>query len=369
MQAQAGTSLIPLLVVRRAAQAIHFYQRSLGAKLVARFDHGSERTVGHADLEVFGMPFSLTEEALPFNSVAPSTLGGSPVVLQVGVPDVDAVVSSMTKRGATVVFPVQELLGRRMARVRDPFGHLWLVEQRLRELSPVQEQRERDALFEQALEAHPQVQEISKVRDWAGSAQAEFGGTARHCARAPRGALHLVLGPVGAGKTTFAQRLAQEQGALRLTLDDWMVTLFSPDRPAEEVRAWYQERCERAVTQIWKLSRELAALGQPVVLELGLLLRRQRAAFYRRVDEAGLQLCGYVLEASREVRRRRVLERNQQRGETFSMLVPPEFFELASDLWEAPRAKEIARRRLRLIRTDLDAPPPTRDEELEYPPR
>ena len=52
----------------------------------------------------------------------------------------------------------------------------------------------------------------------------------------------------------------------------------------------------------------------------------------------------YVLDAPRDVRRERVLRRNAEQGETFSMVVPPHIFELASDLWQPPGEAECAER-------------------------
>jgi hypothetical protein len=51
-----------------------------------------------------------------------------------------------------------------------------------------------------------------------------------------------------------------------------------------------------------------------------------------------------VLDAPRELRRERVLRRNTQQGATFSMVVPPHIFELASDLWQPPGEAECAQR-------------------------
>ena len=49
--------------------------------------------------------FSVTEEARAWNSDAPPSLGGSPVVLQLRVENVDAAFETMCVAGATVVFP------------------------------------------------------------------------------------------------------------------------------------------------------------------------------------------------------------------------------------------------------------------------
>lgn len=54
--------------------------------------------------------------------------------------------------------------------------------------------------------------------------------------------LHLVIGPVGAGKSTFARELAKENSAVHLDLDAWMAVLFAADRPATDTMPWYLER-------------------------------------------------------------------------------------------------------------------------------
>lgn len=162
--------------------------------------------------------------------------------------------------------------------------------------------------------------------------------------------LHLIVGPVGAGKSTFARQLCREHSSVRLSLDEWMAQLFGPDeRPAVGRLEWYRARTERCLEQIWSLTRQLMGVSTSVVLEIGLIQRHEREAFYRRVEEAGFGLTVYVLDAPREVRRERVQRRNQERGETFSMEVPPQFFELASDLWEPPGDDECLDREVRFL--------------------
>lgn len=163
---------------------------------------------------------------------------------------------------------------------------------------------------------------------------------------------HLVIGPVGAGKSTYTRKLCNEHQAVRLTLDEWMVTLFGEDqRPTEGRVEWYLARTERCLSLIWELTRQLVAVGSVVVLEPGLIRHEARRQFYAQIDRAGFTHKVHVVQADRDVRRQRVLERNRQRGETFSMEVPPEFFEFASDMWEAPDEQEIAEREFQFIRT------------------
>ena len=137
-------ALVPLLVVRDAARAIEFYLEALGAREVCRYLDRSRSTVSHADLAIGGAVFSVTEEARAWNSDAPPSLGGSPVVLQLRVTDVDALFERMVKSGAVVVFPMVDFCGDRMGRLRDPFGHLWLISQQLEDLSAEEIQWRRD---------------------------------------------------------------------------------------------------------------------------------------------------------------------------------------------------------------------------------
>jgi uncharacterized glyoxalase superfamily protein PhnB len=44
--------LVPLLVVKGAANALDFYARAMSANVVTRYEHGTEIHVSHADLEL-----------------------------------------------------------------------------------------------------------------------------------------------------------------------------------------------------------------------------------------------------------------------------------------------------------------------------
>lgn len=164
--------------------------------------------------------------------------------------------------------------------------------------------------------------------------------------------IHLIVGPVGAGKSTYAALLAEKHGAVRLTLDAWMAVLFGDDpRPVEGRLDWYVERTERCIEQIWRLTQQLVSLGTTVILEIGLIRREARQRFYGKLDAAAFDHVVHVIDADREVRRQRVMHRNCERGATFSMEVPPEIFELASDMWEPPDGSERADREHRDVAT------------------
>ena len=163
-------------------------------------------------------------------------------------------------------------------------------------------------------------------------------------------AIHLIEGPVGAGKSTLAGRMARELGIPWLDLDDWMVNLFSPDRPAEGFLEWYTDRKNRCIEQIWRVTERLLAADVGVVLELGLVQRADRSAFYERIDAAGCGLQVYVLDVPRDVRLERVRGRNAGQGETFKMAVSDEIFAIADAAWAAPDEIEREARHIQILR-------------------
>lgn len=146
--------------------------------------------------------------------------------------------------------------------------------------------------------------------------------------------VHLVEGPVGAGKSTFSKSLARDTNGVHIALDEWFVKLFSPDRPAVDFIPWYVSRKARLLELIWAHSHGILAVGSDVVLELGLIQQKSRIDFCRMVISENFHLVMYELDAPIEVRRARVSKRNIEKGATFSMIVPEQIFELVSSMWE-----------------------------------
>lgn len=148
--------------------------------------------------------------------------------------------------------------------------------------------------------------------------------------------VHLVEGPVGAGKSTYSSKLALRTNGVHVALDEWFAALFSPDRPGSDFVPWYIQRKERLLAMIWSHSRRVLASGADVILELGLIQRQSRLTFGRQVQGEGFELVVHVLDAPLDVRRERIRRRNSEKGSTFAMVVPDHVFEMASRLWEAP---------------------------------
>jgi predicted kinase len=153
--------------------------------------------------------------------------------------------------------------------------------------------------------------------------------------------LHVIFGPIGAGKTTYAHALARRVGAVPFVLDDWGARLFGPDVNGPIDFRWMLERLGRCEAQILLTAADVLAVGTPVVLDIGAMRRANRERIRQIAQAKGLSLQWHFVDAPKEVRRARVAGRNTARGETFVREVSPEMFDLIEQLYEAPDPAEL----------------------------
>lgn len=141
-------SVTPSLTVDGCAEAIDFYERALGAELIQKAD-GPGGRVWHAEIEVGGSVVMLNDEFPEHGSVAPPSLGGSPVTIWLYVEDVDAAFRRAVDAGAEATMEPEDMFwGDRMASVVDPFGHRWSLASRVEELSPEEMARRQEEALE-----------------------------------------------------------------------------------------------------------------------------------------------------------------------------------------------------------------------------
>ena len=133
------TGLYPRLVVADAAQAIDFYVAAFDAEETERYTDDEGRIV-HAAIRIGAYTVAVKDEDEGDGDPAPTTLGGSPVIMALEVDD--AVGARMERAGATVIYPISDWpYGQRGGRLADPFGHLWMIAQPIEDLSPEEIQR------------------------------------------------------------------------------------------------------------------------------------------------------------------------------------------------------------------------------------
>jgi len=155
--------------------------------------------------------------------------------------------------------------------------------------------------------------------------------------------IHLVIGATGAGKTTYARSFADELGAIRFSIDEWMQALFWMDAPPAPDIAWALARVERARDLIWRTAADAARRGCPAILEIGLTTRADRAAMGERARAAGLSTRLHWLDVPVEERWRRVQARNSATGPAaqLAFAITRAMFDEVETMWEAPTGAEL----------------------------
>jgi PhnB protein len=124
--ASVQTSASPRLTFRDAAKAIEFYKQAFGAKETMRFEVGE--SIPHAEIMIGDSSIMLTEEWPEGNRFSPETLGNSPIMMTLTVPDVDKFFAHAIEAGAKTERPIaDQFYGHREGTLRDPFGYLWSV--------------------------------------------------------------------------------------------------------------------------------------------------------------------------------------------------------------------------------------------------
>lgn len=154
--------------------------------------------------------------------------------------------------------------------------------------------------------------------------------------------LHVIFGPSGAGKTTYAYAYARREGAVPFILDEWLATLFAADMPDPLDYEWLVDRVQRCEAQIWSTAAGCLAAGTPVIIDLGLMTRADRARVREIAEGAGLPAQWHYVTADAEVRRARVAERSVIKGESFAIEVKPEHFDFTEGVFEPPGPDELA---------------------------
>ena len=121
-------SVIPYLIIDGGAAAIDWYRDVFDAVEVSRAV-GAAGRVAHAELRIGPSSIFLGDEHPHLEDIfAPSRVGGTPVYLDIEADDVAGLFARTIAAGAIAIRqPTDPTMPIQSAKVRDPFGHIWLI--------------------------------------------------------------------------------------------------------------------------------------------------------------------------------------------------------------------------------------------------
>lgn len=129
-------AITPQIIVKGVDDAVEFYTKNLGATKVLTIPGEGGKAI-HAEVKIGDSILMIDEESGDMKG--PQSLGGSPALLLMYSPDVDATIAALTAAGAKVGMPAEDQFwGDRWGEVTDPFGHRWAIASHVEDLTPEQ---------------------------------------------------------------------------------------------------------------------------------------------------------------------------------------------------------------------------------------
>jgi uncharacterized glyoxalase superfamily protein PhnB len=126
--------ITPHIVVQGAERAAVFYRDAFGAEEIERVPVPDGRLMS-IQLQLGGGVLHVCDEFPEMGVLAPSSIGGTAVVLSLEVSDVDAAFERACAAGAGVRQPPADMFwGDRHGQLEDPFGHRWNISCHMREV-------------------------------------------------------------------------------------------------------------------------------------------------------------------------------------------------------------------------------------------
>jgi len=135
------------LRVHSTPQAIAFYTQAFGAVERFRLVEPSGR-VGHAELQLGPSVLMLSDGFPEYGIDAPGPGAVTYSSVHLHVDDADAMAARAVAAGAEMLMPpTDQFYGERGCRLRDPFGHTWLIGHQIEAVTPEEMQSRYTALF------------------------------------------------------------------------------------------------------------------------------------------------------------------------------------------------------------------------------
>lgn len=117
--------------------------------------------------------------------------------------------------------------------------------------------------------------------------------------------LYIICGFLGAGKTTYSQKLAKEMGAVNLNPDEYCMKLFTQ----EEYEQNWNECFSKTIDYLWEKVNEYAKQKKSVIFDMGFWTKQSRYEAAEKAKQSGFLPIIHYLYASEKILKERISKR------------------------------------------------------------
>ena len=150
------------------------------------------------------------------------------------------------------------------------------------------------------------------------------------------GRLVVLVGMVGAGKTTRARQITAERGAVRLTPDEWMIPLFGQDFTDDK----YTHRHDILEGRLISVALDVLRAGVDVVLDFGCWAKAERSALRHLAGSVGAECELVYVPLTEDEQRHRVRTRWEETPHA-TFPITDDDLDGWNDLFQIPEAEEL----------------------------
>jgi uncharacterized glyoxalase superfamily protein PhnB len=130
-------NVTPTLTVKGSSDAIEFYKKAFGAQELNRFPGHDGKSIMHAEIKIGDSIIMLCDEIPQMGCLSPKSTGGPSGSIFLYVKNSDEVFDKAVSAGAKPKMPMMDVFwGDRSGTLEDPYGHVWTVSTRKKDMTP-----------------------------------------------------------------------------------------------------------------------------------------------------------------------------------------------------------------------------------------
>lgn len=155
-------TVTPYLSLDRAAEALEWYRRAFGAKILDKEEVPGGKIM-HARIRIGDSIIMMSDVFPGAPTQAPSVLGNTTATMHVYSKNVDKLWQQAVDAGAKVAMPLDnQFWGERYGQLKDPFGHNWSLSQVIL-MSAKEKKEKQEAAMAMFGQGAPPAQEMSQM--------------------------------------------------------------------------------------------------------------------------------------------------------------------------------------------------------------